>query len=48
MNHEILSNEDFIKNSRAVLGFNYCEQIYKLEKELQEAYSNKKNYYAIR
>lgn len=41
-------DEEALKNSRAVLGFNYCEQIYKLEKELREAYSNKENYYAIR
>ena len=41
-------NEEALKNSRAILGFNYCEQIYKLEKELREAYSSKENYYDIR
>lgn len=35
-------DEEALKNSRAVLRFNYCEQIYKLEKELREAYSSKK------
>ncbi|MBV1822192.1 hypothetical protein KUA25_29730, partial [Bacteroidales bacterium MSK.15.36] len=37
-----------LKNSRAIIGFNYCEQIYKLEKELRESYSNDENYYDIR
>lgn len=41
-------NEEALKNSRAVLGFNYCEQIYKLEKELRETYSSDENYYNIR
>lgn len=48
--HEIVSNLDkeALKKSRAVIGFNYCEQIYKLEKELRENYSNEPNYYEIR
>ncbi|MBV1822101.1 IS66 family transposase, partial [Bacteroidales bacterium MSK.15.36] len=29
-------DEEALKNSRAIIGFNYCEQIYKLEKELRE------------
>ncbi|WP_318798640.1 IS66 family transposase [Clostridium tanneri] len=37
-----------LKSSRGVIGFNYCEQIYKLEKELREAYSSDENYYDIR
>lgn len=41
-------NEEALKNTRAILGFNYCEQIYKLEKEIREAYSNDENYYEIR
>jgi hypothetical protein len=41
-------DEDALKNSRVILGFNYCEQIYKLEKELKEAYSTEENYYDIR
>ena len=48
--HEIISNLDkeALKESRAVIGFNYCEQIYKLEKELREKYSSAPNYYNIR
>ena len=48
--HEIISNLDkeALKESRAVIGFNYCEQIYKLEKELREKYSSDPNYYDIR
>ena len=41
-------DEEALKNSRAILGFNYCEQIYKLEKELRESYSSDENYYDIR
>ncbi len=41
-------DEEALKNSRAIIGFNYCEQIYKLEKELRESYSNDENYYDIR
>ena len=38
-------DDEALKNSRAILGFNYCEQIYKLEKELKKEYSNKEDYY---
>lgn len=41
-------DEQALKNSRAVIGFNYCEQIYKLEKELRESYSSDENYYDVR
>lgn len=41
-------DEKALKSSRAIIGFNYCEQIYKLEKELREAYSSEENYYDIR
>lgn len=41
-------DEEALKNSRAVIGFNYCEQIYKLEKELRESYSSDENYYDVR
>lgn len=41
-------DKEALKNSRAIIGFNYCEQIYKLEKELRETYSNNENYYDIR
>lgn len=42
-----LDNEA-LKKSRALIGFNYCEKIYKLEKELRESYSKDANYYNIR
>ncbi|NOW87147.1 transposase [Clostridium beijerinckii] len=41
-------DEEALKNSRAIIGFNYCEQIYKLEKELRESYSSDENYYNVR
>ncbi|KOF55786.1 hypothetical protein AGR56_18510 [Clostridium sp. DMHC 10] len=41
-------DEEALKTSRGIIGFNYCEQIYKLEKELKETYSSEKNYYDIR
>ncbi|WP_119866352.1 IS66 family transposase [Clostridium isatidis] len=41
-------DEEALKNSRAIIGFNYCEQIYKLEKELRESFSSKDDYYDIR
>lgn len=41
-------DEEALKSSRGVIGFNYCEQIYKLEKELRETYSSDENYYDIR
>ncbi|SQB35501.1 IS66 family transposase [Clostridium cochlearium] len=41
-------DKEALKNSRAIIGFNYCEQIYKLEKELKESYSSDENYYDIR
>nr|WP_278337323.1 transposase [Clostridium cochlearium] len=39
-------DKEALKNSRAIIGFNYCEQIYKLEKELRETHSNKALDYA--
>jgi transposase len=41
-------DEEALKNSRAIIGFNYCEQIYNLEKELRETHSGDENYYDIR
>ena len=41
-------DEEALKNSKGVIGFNYCEQIYELEKELRESYSSDENYYDIR
>ena len=37
-----------LKNSRALIGFNFCEQLYKIEKELKETYSNDADYYQKR
>ena len=41
-------DEEALKNSKGVIGFNYCEKIYNLEKELRETYSSDENYYDIR
>ena len=48
--YEIVENLDkeALKKSRGVIGFNYCEQIYKLEKELRDTYSSNPDYYEIR
>lgn len=48
--HKIIVDLDkeALKNSRAIIGFNYCEQIYELEKELRKSYSNDENYYDVR
>jgi len=48
--HEIIVNldEEALKKSRAIIGFNYCEKLYKIEKELREKYSEKEDYYKIR
>ena len=48
--HEIIVNlnEEALKNSRAIIGFNYCEKLYKIEKYLRETYSKKENYYEKR
>jgi len=41
-------DEEALRQTRAVVGFNFCEQIYKLEKELRETYSSYEDYYEIR
>lgn len=48
--HEIIINlnEEALKKSRAIIGFNFCEQLYKIEKELREKYSDKENFYEKR
>ena len=48
--HEVIINLDdaVLKESRALIGFNYCEQIYKFEKELRDTYSSNPDYYEIR
>jgi transposase len=40
--------DEALKNSRALLGFNFCEQLYKIEKELREKYQDDDHYYAKR
>ncbi len=37
--------DEALKSSRALKGFNFCEQLYKIEKELSEIYSNDADYY---
>ena len=46
----IVSNLDkeVLKESRAIIGFNYCEKIYKIEKELREKYTDKDDFFEIR
>lgn len=48
--HEIIItlNEEALKKSRAIIGFNYCEKLYKIEKDLREAYSKEDDYYKKR
>lgn len=48
--HQIIItlNEEALKKSRAIIGFNYCEKLYKIEKELRESYSQDENYYKKR
>ncbi len=48
--HEVIVHLDkeTLKKSRALIGFNFCEEIYKLEKELREDYFNQENYYEVR
>lgn len=40
--------DEALKDSRAVIGFNFCEQLYAIEKELREKYSSKEDYYKKR
>jgi len=48
--HDIIVNldDEALKNSRALIGFNYCAKLYKIEKELREQYSERDDYYEIR
>ena len=48
--HEIVENlsDEALKNSRAIIGFNYCEQIYKLEKDIREQYGKDDDYFQKR
>ena len=47
---DIVSNlkDEALKNSRALIGFNFCEDLYKIEKELREQYKGTDDYYAKR
>jgi transposase len=40
--------DEALKNSRAVIGFNFCEQLYKIEKDLREKYAGDDDYYRKR
>ncbi|WP_081561992.1 IS66 family transposase [Clostridium formicaceticum] len=48
--HEIIVNldEEALKSSRALIGFNYCAQLYKIEKDLKEQHSGKEDFYERR
>ncbi|HEY5562388.1 MAG TPA: IS66 family transposase [Clostridiaceae bacterium] len=41
-------DEEALKKSRAVIGFNFCEQLYKIEKDLREKYEGIDDYYKNR
>lgn len=40
--------DEALKESKAILGFNFCEQLYKIEKNLREEYSGDEDYYKKR
>ena len=44
----ILKNEEALKNSKAAIGFNYCEEIYKLEQEIKNQHLEDKDFYQKR
>lgn len=48
--YEIIADldEETLKKSRAIIGFNYCEKIYALEKEVRKHFFDKEDYYEIR
>lgn len=48
--HDIIVNldEKALKESRALIGFNYCEKLYKIEKDLRKEHEEDENYYEIR
>jgi transposase len=47
---EIISKlkDEALANSRALIGFNFCEHLYKIEKELREQYQGDDDYYKKR
>lgn len=40
--YEVITDldDETLKKSRAIIGFNYCEKLYSIEKELRANYSN--------
>ncbi|MDT8719756.1 IS66 family transposase, partial [Clostridium sp. 19966] len=40
--------DEALKSSRALIGFNFCEQLYKIEKELRDEYGSSEDFYAKR
>lgn len=44
----LLKDKKALERSRALIGFNYCEQIYKLEKEIKKQYGDSNNFYEER
>jgi len=48
--HDIIVNldEEALKSSRALIGFNYCAKLYEIEKELKKKHAHKEDYYEIR
>lgn len=40
--------DETLKNSRALIGFNFCEQLYKIEKGLKKDYEGSDDFYAKR
>lgn len=48
--YEVIADLDkeTLKKSRAIIGFNYCEKLYDIEKSLRENYSKDEDYYEKR
>lgn len=48
--HEIIDplDKEALKTSRAIIGFNYCERLYEIEKELKTNYSDDDDFYEKR
>ncbi|MDP4147591.1 MAG: transposase [Bacillota bacterium] len=41
-------NDEALKESRALIGFNFCEQLYKIERDLRAEFENQEDYYQKR
>lgn len=48
--HDIIVhlNKEALKTSKALIGFNYCEKLYDIEKQIKLQYSNEEDFYNIR